>query len=103
MSEQERKKLTSQEKVKILKQHFLEKMPVSNICDEYGIHPSIFYRWQQRFFTNGVSIFENQPRSKELDQAKRIKALEEKLQHKNEVLSELMEEHITLKKNLGAN
>ena len=32
---------------------------------------------------------------------KRISALEQKLSKKNEVLSELMEEHITLKKSLG--
>ena len=30
-----------------------------------------------------------------------IQALEKKLQTKNEVLSELMEEHVKLKKNLG--
>jgi len=33
--------------------------------------------------------------------ADKIKALEQKLQRKHEVLSELMEEHVKLKKNLG--
>jgi hypothetical protein len=32
---------------------------------------------------------------------RKIAALEEKLQRKNEVLSELMEEHVGLKKELG--
>ena len=102
MSDVRRKKLTSQEKVKILKRHFIEKTPVSNLCDEYSIHPSIFYRWQQKFFKDGASIFETQAKSVESDQAKKIETLEKRLHHKNEVLSELMEEYITLKKNLGA-
>jgi len=80
--------------------HLLEKIPISDICEQYELRPTVFYRWQKQFFEQGARTFEvekNQDRSK----AKKILALEQKLQIKNEVLSELMEEHIRLKKNFG--
>jgi hypothetical protein len=61
----------------------------------------MFYRWQKIFFENADQTFERHPDRKERDYKARIKALEEKLNRKNEVLSELMEEHVALKKSLG--
>ena len=91
---------TAQEKVIILRKHLLEKIPISDICERYELRPTVFYRWQKQFFEQGTRTFEvgkNQDRS----HVKKILALEQKLQIKNEVLSELMEEHISLKKNFG--
>jgi hypothetical protein len=61
----------------------------------------MFYRWQKEFFENATAAFE--PRSRRAADAneRRIALLEQKLQRKHEVLSELMEEHIKLKKELG--
>jgi len=91
------------ERVAILKRHLVEKVPVSDLCDELDIGPSLFYRWQKEFFENGHAAFENNRKSKAVEDAKqrRIEQLEAKLQRKNEVLSELMEEHTKLKKELG--
>jgi len=91
------------ERVAILKRHLVEKIPVSDLCDELGIGPSLFYRWQKEFFENGHAAFESNRKSKALADAKqrRIEQLEAKLQRKNEVLSELMEEYTQLKKELG--
>ena len=91
------------ERVGILKRHLVEKTPVSDLCDELGIGPSLFYRWQKEFFENGHAAFENNRKSKAAEDAKqrRIEQLEAKLQRKNEVLSELMEEYTQLKKELG--
>jgi transposase len=91
---------TAQEKVIILRKHLLEKIAISDICEQYELNPTLFYRWQKQFFEQGARSFEvekNQDRS----QAKIILALEQKLEIKNEVLSELMEEHIKVKKTLG--
>jgi transposase len=56
-----------------------------------------------QFFENGTAAFESkQSRSRVSDgYQKKIQALEQKLQRKNEVLSELLEEHTRLKKELG--
>ena len=92
---------TPDEKVIILKRHLIDKIPVSDICDQYNLQPTVFYRWQKEFFENGAAAFNKPKSSQEKMSTKRIQALEKKLQTKNEVLSELMEEHVKLKKSLG--
>lgn len=96
-----RRKYTPEEKVTILKRHLVDKIPVSDLCDEHKLNPTVFYRWQKEFFQKGATAFEKTTHGRKRKEADRIKALEEKLQRKNEVLSELMEEHVKLKKNLG--
>jgi len=98
-----RRHFSAPEKVAILKRHLLEKTPISTLCDELGILPTLFYRWQKEFFENGHAAFDNDRKSKTVEAIKdhKIEQLEAKLQRKNEVLAELMEEHIQLKKELG--
>lgn len=91
---------TPEEKVIILKRHLLEGTPVSTLCEEYNLQPTVFYKWQQLFFENAILAFSTD-KSFNFKEKKRIQKLEEKLQRKNEVLSELMEEHVKLKKELG--
>jgi len=97
----QRKNYTGQEKVVILKRHLVDQVPISDLCDEYNLQPTVFYRWQKEFFENGAAAFEKaRGQQKNADQ-KRIEQLEAKLRTKNDVLSELMEEHVQLKKDLG--
>jgi len=96
-----RRQFSAEQKIAVLRRHLLEHVAVSDLCDEYGIQPSVFYRWQQQLFENGASAFAPRARSARDPLAGRVKALEEKLTRKNEVLSELMEEHVKLKKELG--
>jgi transposase len=101
MSHTPRKTYTGAEKVSILRRHLLEQVPVSQLCDEYHIHPTVFYRWQKRLFENGHAAFSD---NKPLDISpleQKIVALEQKLARKHEVLSELMEEYVQLKKEVG--
>jgi len=79
----------------------VDKVPVSDVCDQHGLSPTVFYRWQKQFFENGPSAFVSKRKSKLTLQERRIQQLEEKLATKNEVVSELMEAHLKLKKNLG--
>ena len=99
----ERRHFTPQEKVAALKQHLLEKTPISDLCQELGIAPTLFYRWQKEFFENAHTVFDIGRKSKALEDAKdeKIQKLEAKLQKKNEVMAELMEAHTELKKSLG--
>jgi len=96
-----RRNISAEEKVLILKRHFLEKVPVSDICEETGIAPTVFYRWQKQFFENATAAFERVNGRKIKAEAERVSFLEAKLRKKDEVLSELMEEHVALKKELG--
>lgn len=97
----QRKHFTPEEKVSILRRHLLEKVPVSSVCEEAGIQPSLFYQWQKQFFENGAAAFQNHSRPKSDQAQQRITALEAKLHRKDEVLAELMEEYVALKKSLG--
>ena len=66
-----------------------------------------FYNWQKQFFENGAAAFErklNSANVKRQDDASlaKIEVLETKLQQKNEVIAELLQEHVQLKKANGA-
>ncbi len=95
-----RKQYSPEENVSILRRHLLDGVPVSHLCDAHGIHLTMFYKWQKVFFEQGASAFAPKQSVQEKQQARKIAVLEAKLATKNEVLSELMEEHI-LKKVLG--
>ena len=88
----------------ILREHLIERRPVSEVCDKHGLQPTVFYQWQKKLFEEGAAVFD-QPRRKTprrlSAEARRIEALEAKVQEKNEVLAELMGEHVALKKVLG--
>jgi transposase len=99
----ERKHFTPEEKVAILRRHLLEKVPVSELCKELGLRPTVFYRGQKELFENGATAFQSQQRSHRQveEKQKRIEFLEKTVQIKDEVLAELMAEHVALKKRLG--
>ena len=100
-----RRKFSAQQKVQILRQHLVEKVPISEVCEKNGIQPTQFYQWQKVFFENGAAAFEkssdkrNGIRSSKLEQ--KLSRLESKLANKDEVIAEIMADHVRLKKNLG--
>ena len=98
-----RKQYSAQEEVAILRKHLLENIPVSELCDEYGLQPTVFYRWQKQLFEQAAESCFQQSRSSESTRLKRqITELEAKLTKKDEVLGEVMEEYVALKKSHGA-
>jgi transposase-like protein len=100
-----RRHFTAQEKVTILREHLLDKVPISQVCDRHGLNPTVFYRWQKEFFENGAAAFEAPTprkadgRTRQLEE--RVEKLSAKLARKDEVIAELMEDHVRLKKSLG--
>ena len=65
-----RKQYTGEEKLAILRKHLLEGVAVSDICDEHGLQPTVFYRWQKQLFEEGSMVFRrpNDTEAKELRQ-----------------------------------
>ncbi len=81
-------------------------MPVAELCDKHGISVVNFYNWQEQLFENGAVAFErktNPANAKRQDSANaaKLEKLEAKLQQKYEVIAELLQEHVELKKALG--
>ena len=99
----QRRHFEGTDKVAILKRHLIDKVPVSDLCDELDIQPTQIYDWLKKFFENGHLAFDNGRQSKAVEDAKdrKIEQLEAKVARKNEVMAELMEAHTQLKKELG--
>ena len=97
-----RRKFTPQEKVAILRQLLLEGKPVSDDCDSHGLKPSLFTRWQKKFFENGAAAFEKTDKRTAQAQQRRTAELEARLKKKDNVIAEIMEDLINEKKDLGS-
>jgi transposase-like protein len=54
-TETNRRQFSPQQKIAILRQHLLEAVPISTLCDQHQINPTLFYRWQKELFENGAA------------------------------------------------
>ena len=97
-----RKQYSAQEKVRILRDHLIERAAVSDVCERHGLNPTVFYRWQKEFFENGSAAFERRSDAAQRKQAARIERLQCKLAAKDEVIAEIMASHVQLKKGSSA-
>jgi len=99
----ERRHFTPQQKVAIVKAHLVDGVPISDLCDRHHIQPAQFYLWQKQLFENGAGAFERKTKSSSPTPAERqVEALRAKLVTKNEVIAELIQENVSLKKLDGA-
>jgi transposase len=89
------------EKVAILCRHVLERVPKSDLCDQYQIQPSMLCNWHKPFFDTGDAAFERTRSAPEKHQKRRIAALQDELQRRNEVVAEPVEEHVKFREVLG--
>ncbi len=78
-------------------------VPISDVCQKHDLQPTLFYLWQKKLFEEGAVVFETKAAStrQQNAEAQKIEALEAKVRQKNEVLAELMGEHLELKKVLA--
>lgn len=95
------KQYSPEEKMALLRRHLVEKVPVSTLCDEAKIQPTVFYRWQEKLFKSGEAVFQRGTTQQQAEQEARVERLEQKMRQKDEVIAELMAEHVALKKELG--
>jgi transposase len=84
VSKKARRSFTADQKAAIVRRHVFDKVPVSNLCDEYGIQPSMFYNWQKVLADNAARAFETEGRergrpSREAELEQKIAQLEAKL------------------------
>ncbi len=107
MSNPKRRRYTPEQKAAILRRHISDKVPVSDLCDEFGIQPSVFYTWHRQLLENLSAALEDGRKGRraettELERERRkVEALESKLVRKNEVIAEISQEVVDLKKSLG--
>jgi transposase len=95
----ERRHFSAAQKAAIVKAHLVDKVPISDLCEQHAITPTQFYQWQKQLFEGAAAAFEPKRKVGAPDaKDRRIGELQAKLAKKNEVISELMEECVLLKK-----
>lgn len=98
-----RRHFTAQQKAEIVRRHLAGKEAVSDLADEFGVQPSQIHNWINQVLSQAERAFDRPSGNRRLEEAKdrKIAFLEGKLANKNEVIAELMQEHVQLKKELG--
>jgi transposase-like protein len=98
---QRRRRFDSQQKAAILREHLIDRTPVSDLCDKHGIHPTVFYRWQKAAFENLPALFDRDQRSETRALESQVASLESKLARKDEIIAVIMEDLVATKKLSG--
>lgn len=107
---QQRRTHTPEQKAAIVRRHLVDKIPVSQLCEEYKIQPSVFYSWQKQVLDGLEGVFVDNRRgsraksaeARELEREReRVAALEANLVRKNAVIAEISEQLISEKKSNG--
>ena len=94
-----RKRYTSEEKIKILREVLEDGKSVSTVAEAYGVHPNQIMNWQKQLFEGGEQVSQiKRIDSSEKAIKKQTKALEDKLRYKDNVIVELAQELLELKK-----
>jgi transposase-like protein len=97
-----RRQFSPEKKISILREHLVEKVSVPDVCEKHELKPSVFYGWQKKLFENGADVLvSGRVGSAEKKLSHQVDVLGDKLKRKDEVIAEIMEEHIALKKELG--
>jgi len=95
----EKRKFTAEFKVRVLREHLENQVPVGKICEQYNISPNLFYLWKKELFSRALETF-SKKKNIRTDEVK-ITRLEEKLKDKDSLISEIVEDNLRLKKKLN--
>lgn len=63
MSRRPRRNLTPDQKAALLRRHLVDKVAVSDLCNEHELQPSVFYHWLRQLFDNAGAVFERPKRA----------------------------------------
>jgi transposase len=96
-----RRKFSPQDKAAIVREHLIERVPVSDLCDKHSLKPTLFYRWQKDMLENMASLFERQAGSESAALRRENEALRQRLVSKDQVIAQIMEDFVGVKKTLG--
>jgi transposase len=104
MSTKTRRHYSPEQKADLLRKHHLGKVPISDLCDQNRLQPSVLYHWQRQLFDKAPLAFVDSkgPSRREQELEQKVALLEAKLAKKDAVIAEISEEYVQLKKTHGA-
>jgi transposase len=94
-----RKRYTAEEKMKILREVLEDGKSISQTAEKYGVHPNNVMNWRKQLIESGAQTFQiKRTDISSKAEERKVAALEDKIKHKDEVIAELAEELLVLKK-----
>ena len=94
-----RKRYTAEEKVKILREVLEDGKQISQVAENYGLSPNNIFKWRKQLFEEGLQTFQvKRPDISGKAEERKITALEDRIKQKDEIIAELAEELLALKK-----
>jgi len=72
----EKRKHSAEFKVKILKEHLEQQVPIGKLCEQYNLHPDLIYLWKKELFSEALKTFSKRKNTLENEKLTR---LEEKI------------------------
>ena len=97
-----RRKLSPDQKFKIIKEQMTTKTSVSDICKKYDIAVSLFYKWQEKFLSGALEGFKKSDEGPTKAELRKIAEQDAYITKIQAAVAEIVHENIELKKNLGA-
>ena len=91
------KRLSAQQKLKIVKEGSLANVRVADICRHYDIYPADYYRWKKLAESSMIDGLRPK-KKKEKPLSRREQGLEEENERLQAVIIQLTKEHLELKK-----
>lgn len=91
----------AEEKVRIIREYLENKVSVSQLSEQFGIHPNIIYKWKNELFEGALKTFSGEHKGKSNKESLKVRQLESKLKDRDSLITEIVSENIQLKKTFG--
>ncbi len=96
-----RRKLSPDQKFKIIKEQMTTKTAISDICKKYEIVPSQFYKWQEKFLMGALEGFKKSDSGPSKAELRKIDEQAKWIEKMQSSIAVIVQENIELKKSLG--
>ena len=97
-----KKRFTAEKKVEILREFLENRVSVSDLAEKYGVHPNSIHQWKKQLFEGAAAVLDpKRERLKERQTANLLKYHQRKEAALNEVIAELTQDNLKLKKKNG--
>lgn len=98
---EKRRRINAEDKAKILSEVMLGGRKISDVADEYKVHPNQIFSWRKELFEGAAGVFvRKRPDIAEKARRRRIEDLEKALTAKDTVIADIAMENLALKKKL---
>lgn len=96
-----KKRYSPEQKAMILREHLKNQVSIGELSEKHGIHPNLLYQWEKELFEHAADIFRCGKDESGKKLAAEVAHLQAKLKDRNDVIGEIIEDNIRLKKKLN--